>query len=40
MRPEAVSARDVAMYSIVRRAVLTRGSRMIGKPLLTASIPV
>ena len=36
----AVSASDQAMYCIVRRAVLTRGSRSSGMALLTASMPV
>jgi hypothetical protein len=35
-----VSASDVAMYTIVRCAVRAFGSRMIGMPFETASIPV
>ena len=38
--PPAVSASDVAISSIVRLAVRTRGSRMIAMPFDTASMPV
>ena len=35
-----MKAREKAMYRIVTFAVSTLGSRSIGTPLLTASIPV
>jgi hypothetical protein len=38
--PPAVRASEVAISTIVRRAVSTLGSRMICSPLLTASMPV
>jgi len=38
--PATIPPKDSAMSSIVRRPVRTRGSRRIGRPLLTASIPV
>ena len=35
-----MNASEIAMYTIVRLPVTVRGSRRIGKPLLTASMPV
>ncbi len=40
MMPAAVIDSDVAMSPIVRFAVRALGSRMIGTPFETASIPV
>ena len=38
--PDAVMASDVAISTIVRLAVCTRGSRMMPTPFETASMPV
>ena len=38
--PPAITASESAMYIIVRLPVATCGSRMIGMPFDTASIPV
>ncbi len=40
MMPPAVMDRDTAMSTIVRLAVRTLGSRMMGTPFETASMPV
>ena len=40
INPPAVTARDMAMYIMVLLAFFTRGSRITGRPLETASSPV